>query len=89
MAFLDAFALAPAFEDPSGAAKEEVFVDVEQFVLPEGFFVEDIGGEELDCYAASKVFDTFTSEASFYGSKFCGNQLAVLETPVSKHYLPP
>lgn len=69
VAFFDAFAFTPTFEDTCGAAKEELLVDFEKLVLPEVLLVEDICSEELACYAASKVFDAFTGEASFDGCK--------------------
>lgn len=64
MAFFDAFAFTPAFEDTCSAAEQELFVDFEELVRPEVFFVQNVGGEELACYPASEIFNALACEAS-------------------------
>lgn len=56
MAFFDAFAFTPSFENTCGTAEQEFLIHFEELVPPEVFLVENVGGEELACYPASEVF---------------------------------
>ena len=65
MPFNDTLSVATAPEDPSSTAKNEIFVNFQEFFLPEIFFVEYVGTEYLGCDPASQILKTFSREPSF------------------------
>lgn len=66
MAFVDSFSIASsATESTAVATKEEILVDLENLLVPEIVFVQDICAENLRCYTACQILETFTRKATF------------------------
>ena len=65
MSLINTLSISATPEDAGSAAEEEILVDFQELFLPEVFLVQYIGAEDLGCYAASQIFKTFASEASF------------------------
>ena len=77
MKFVNTLSVSSSTEDTRGASEQEFFIDFEEFLFPEVFFVENICGENLGGNTSSQVFKSFSCEASFNCSVILISQLGI------------